>query len=280
MNALPLGNYLIRPFKTYKSQSFSYSYLGASNPQSVTIDEGVVPPANWTITSSAFPTNPDGITKWQLYASVKQLFYLSASNAVYIPSLGWDLLNFPTSSIYVVSVSTTSYGEQIRPGSFQIIGGVSTGSIVDDGQGRLFWNGDFTTPIGNIFYPLGIAILQEQTTPIGSPFSNKGVYFYSGSQVNISYNAQWTIYEHTILCSLEPGEFNWTTNPTMWMNPSSSITGSGALGDFMLSGSLTPYITTLALANDNGEIVAVGKVPRPIKRSPNIEQTFVVRFDI
>lgn len=68
----------------------------------------------------------------------------------------------------------------------------------------------------------------------------------------------------------------------------SSVTQSVFAGfeHYDLSGSvdttgsfLTPFITTIGLYDDNCDLVAVAKVPQPIKSEPDIPVNFIVRFD-
>lgn len=42
---------------------------------------------------------------------------------------------------------------------------------------------------------------------------------------------------------------------------------------------LTPFITTIGLYDDNYDLVAVAKLPKPIKSEPDIPINFIVRFD-
>jgi hypothetical protein len=61
---------------------------------------------------------------------------------------------------------------------------------------------------------------------------------------------------------------------------------SGGFEHWELSGSvdttgsfLTPFITTIGLYDDNCDLVAVAKLPQPIKSEPDIPVNFIVRFD-
>lgn len=61
---------------------------------------------------------------------------------------------------------------------------------------------------------------------------------------------------------------------------------SGGFEQFELSGSidltgsfLAPFITTIGLYNDDCELVAVAKLPQPIKSMPDVPINFIVRFD-
>ena len=65
---------------------------------------------------------------------------------------------------------------------------------------------------------------------------------------------------------------------------SSSI--SGSWDDYFTSASvdptgsyLTPFITTIGLYDDSGDIVAIAKLPKPIKNLPDYDMNFIVRFD-
>lgn len=51
-------------------------------------------------------------------------------------------------------------------------------------------------------------------------------------------------------------------------------------GSIDLTGSfLAPFITTIGLYNDDCELVAVAKLPQPIKSMPDVPINFIVRFD-
>ena len=69
----------------------------------------------------------------------------------------------------------------------------------------------------------------------------------------------------------------------------SSITNdyvSGSWEDYFESSStdptgsyLAPYITTIGLYDDSGDMVAIAKLPQPIKNLPDYDVNFIVRFD-
>ena len=61
---------------------------------------------------------------------------------------------------------------------------------------------------------------------------------------------------------------------------------SGSWEDYHSSGSidptgsyLAPYITTIGLYDKTGEMVAVAKLPKPIKNLPDYDVNFIVRLD-
>jgi hypothetical protein len=62
---------------------------------------------------------------------------------------------------------------------------------------------------------------------------------------------------------------------------------SGSWDDYYTSSSvdkvgsyLSTYISTIGLYDDAGEMVAVAKLPKPIKNLPNYDVNFIVRFDV
>jgi hypothetical protein len=130
--------------------------------------------------------------------------------------------------------------------------------------------------IGRILYGLGLAVINKFDS--GSVISMAGINLDSGSILDIQYRATQTIYERQIICTMEPGEFNYTINPSIYTS-GSAVSGSGKLIDSIASGTLTPYMTTVGLYNSLGELVAIGKFPRPIKRASESQQTIVIRFD-
>ena len=42
---------------------------------------------------------------------------------------------------------------------------------------------------------------------------------------------------------------------------------------------LAPFITTIGLYDDNCDLVAVAKLPQPIKSEPDMPVNFIIRFD-
>ena len=285
MKALPQGSYLIRPFKTYKGHSYNYTYSGGSNPSVISVDDALIPPADWLWNEYENLINDDGLHKYNLYTSIQQLYYYDSSSIRRLPQWNrdWDVINSHGDGVYVLSVSQYSYGERVRPSSISITTTASTGSIVDDGSGRLYCETDPTTYIGNVFYSQGIAVIGKMNVSsslTGSVVTQEGMYLKASDQLTIQYESQLTLYEHIALCTIEKGELNYSSNPSLTLFTSSSVSGSSKLIDAILSGSLNPYMTTIGLYNSAGELLMVGKVPRPIKRAPDIAQTFVLRLDI
>lgn len=72
--------------------------------------------------------------------------------------------------------------------------------------------------VGNVFYRDGKIILSNS----GSIFSNllKNPYDSSIYEYDLSYKGKLTLHEKQIVCTIQPGEFNYSTNPTSMINNS------------------------------------------------------------
>jgi hypothetical protein len=123
-----------------------------------------------------------------------------------------------------------------------------------------------TSVVGNTFYKSG-------TTVISSPI-DKYQHIFDGSW-NYKYRNTHTIYEHEVLCRLKAGDANLSMNPTARKN----FQSDELINDF--TGSLLkPYITTIGLYNDKGELLAVGKLGQAIRKRDDVNMNFILRWDI
>lgn len=295
MKSLTPDDYLIRPFKTRKGWNITHTFLSASNPPQIFIDIASKPSDNWTVfDANNEEKNTSGIFSKTLYRSIQHIFYntgsaIDSSSVRIIPD-PYDKIFYPGSDeFYVINIHQQVFGERINPNTFKITSPVSTASIYDDGFGRLISSENTSSVIGNIFYSNGIVVVGQYTGSYsGSIVTDQGMYLNTGSVVQVQFEGLHTIYEHQVICTMDPGEFNFSINPTVQNNVmsgsmSASVfvpsTGSSAISE-MVSGNLTPYLTTVGLYNDQYELVATAKFPRPIKRIPTSQQTVIVKFDV
>ena len=51
------------------------------------------------------------------------------------------------------------------------------------------------------------------------------------------------------------------------------------IANFATGSAFKPYITTVGLHDDDGNLLVVGKLGQPIKASSETDTTFVIRFD-
>lgn len=281
MKILSQDSYTVRPFTVHKTHQYEFNFNQTENER-ISVMEAISPPLNWIWSGSNEEINNNGIYKKPLFSSLNQLLYHNSHSIWYNEynrDLGFNIENI--SSVYVVSINQAVLGLGIRPTSFRIGTGASTGSYSDDGYGRIV--NENSDVIGNIFYTSGLVVLKKSqniTSLTGSVVLNDGLYLENGSNIEVIYDSTKTIYEHRVICTLERGEFNYSTNPSIALNVSSSISGSNKIMDQFASGTLAPYITTIGLYNNKMELVAIGKVATPVKRIPDIEQSFIIRFDI
>jgi len=149
-----------------------------------------------------------------------------------------------------------------------------------------------TNRIGNVFYRNGQIV-------VSSPMPKYHDMLFTGSAAlpnsfQLTYKGQHTIYENEVMVRVPKGTFNVSTNPTSVYRPATGINndcntdGGGAEtynrpGDYIksgfISGTLSPYITTIGLYNDKGEMLAVGKLAEPVQKRDDIDMNFIIRWD-
>ena len=116
------------------------------------------------------------------------------------------------------------------------------------------------------------------------------------SSYDLSYRSTMTIYENEIFLSVNENEFNVSQNPSAYDGTNKiklhSIQSNvdplvfGGFGDYEYSASvdqtgsyLAPFITTIGLYDDELNMVAVAKLPKPIKSLSDYPLNFIVRLD-
>lgn len=124
-----------------------------------------------------------------------------------------------------------------------------------------------TYPIGNIFYDNGFVVL---THP-------KYMSLFDGGSLNsLSYKNTHLITENEYQCTMTEDEFEFTTNISARKIPFSD---SDEMANFATGSNFKPYITTIGLYDNDGNLLVVGKLAQPIKASSETDTTFVIRFD-
>ena len=268
----------IRQFKVYKEW---------------TLDENDIKPIFGISGSGVFDSDVDeqsyGIYKRVIYNSIKSQFYTNSATASILTEVGRRRSYASTDEriiedeIVVLPIPQIKYGEGVKVGSVV---------LVDDGVGRTYTDDGFSNLIdsgsnvkGNIFYDRGLVVLTKDINS-GSTLSN----------FDLSFRSTKTIFENEIFLSVYESEFNTSTNPTatdstgkiLGYGIQSSIEPGifGGFDEYDYSSSidttgsyLAPFITTIGLYDDNNNMVAVAKLPQPIKSLPDYPVNFIVRFD-
>lgn len=80
-----------------------------------------------------------------------------------------------------------------------------------------------------------------------------------------------TIYQ----CKVGKEEFNYSSNPTFVDRSGQIVSTSGSFKDV---GTQT-FITTIGLVDKNGQVIAVGKLSRPVKNTPDTDLVINVKLD-
>ena len=168
-------------------------------------------------------------------------------------------------------------------------------------------NSSITTAV-----PMDFDGLEIDEARYGNVFYSDGtlvVWDYPIDNYTMGYRSTKTIHETEVLVSVKAGEFNTSQNPSavdvqLFATPefhevtrtgTHSRDGSikikqvldiskksefyGSIGTSTGSWDLAPFITTIALYDDDGDMVAVAKLPTPIKNLPDMDMNFIVRFD-
>ena len=136
------------------------------------------------------------------------------------------------------------------------------GYLADHTEGGTFLQ---TAVVGNIFEKQGIGVIStidyRYHDIINYPFT-------------ASYKSTVTIHELGIVTRLSSGDFNMSTNVTLTKDDNQTYRGFVSGSDF------APYVTTIGLYNDAGQLLAVGKLAQPIRKRNDIDVNFLVRIDL
>jgi hypothetical protein len=122
-----------------------------------------------------------------------------------------------------------------------------------------------TQYVGNIFNKHGIAVI---TSPdyrfnniIYTPFTS-------------SHRSTVNIHELSVVARLDAGDFNMSTNITLTQDDDSTYYSFASSDEF------APYITTIGLYNDAGQLLAIGKLANSIRKRNDVDMNFLIRLDL
>jgi len=131
------------------------------------------------------------------------------------------------------------------------------------------------------------------TSPQGITFNNKGNKAYivdligdSTSQIQefnlpsdittFKYKNTHPITENEYQCTVKENEFEFTRNVTARENNTEE---GENVSSFVTGSNFKPYVTTIGLYDNDGNLLVVGKLAQPIKVSSETDTTFIIRFD-
>lgn len=123
-----------------------------------------------------------------------------------------------------------------------------------------------------------------QTNIIGSVFAKQGLVVISTpdyrfnnileSPYTASYRSTLTSYELGVVTKVDAGDFNMSLNSTLTADNDTTYYS------FVTGSDFAPYITTIGLYDDFGQLLAIGKLAQPIRKRSDVDTNFLVRIDI
>ena len=133
-----------------------------------------------------------------------------------------------------------------------------------------------TNQCGYTFYDKGLIVITDPRPKYQNCFLGDGNFNYTQKGFEFTFNSTKKIEQQSILCEIGRGEFNVSQNNTL------RLTGDDnghVLRDFVTGSDFRPYITSIGLYNDNGELLAIGKLGAPMKKRQDVDVTVDVRLD-
>ena len=170
---------------------------------------------------------------------------------------------------------------------------------------------------GNVFYNQGLIVIEStgsfnQSTYTLNYKSTQTIYEHeyllivNEDEFNVSQNPSAVVEigrETSFITGSDNKIYRVTTNPGVKYIRKKSVLENGSTLDYSIGSSvnasisggfdqyeysssldstgsyLAPFITTIGLYDDNCDLVAVAKLPQPIKSYPDLPVNFIVRFD-
>jgi hypothetical protein len=295
LKEIPKSDVITRPIKVYKEW---------------TLDENDIHPVFGVNGANTFVDIDNdetsyGFNKKVIYSSIKSQFYTNPATASLLTEVGRRISYASTNEriieddIALFSIPQVYYGEGIKPGTVVLEDAQLGRTYVDDGYSNLVYNNQIK---GNVFYDRGLVVVTKDIVSASVL-----------SQFTLNFRSTKTIYENEIFLSVLENEFNTSQNPSavteyggvinthIVQRPGSIRNGDLVTASFYNAGTkiindefsyyednisldptgsyLAPYITTIGLYDDDLNMVAVAKLPQPIKSTPDYPVNFIVRFD-
>lgn len=313
LKEIPKSDIIVRPLKVYKEWTLDendispiFAKSGSIGNYDVEIDEksqGISKISLFRSIKAQFYNNP--ATSSLLTEVGKRKSYASTDERVL------------ENEMAVIAVPQSYYGEGIKVGTVVLQDEQLSRTYTDDGYSNLIDSGSNIK--GNIFYDRGLVIVTKDIVSgsVLSQFtldfrSTKTIYENEifipvlEGEFNYSQNPS-AVYEDggkkiVVQTSREeslrkrnndlvtktiydPG-VRWVRNSKYPYVSKLDSTKFGSFDDFEYSGSLdptgsylAPYITTIGLYDNELNLIAVAKLPKPIKSEPNYPINFIIRFD-
>jgi hypothetical protein len=177
---------------------------------------------------------------------------------------------------------------------------------------------DSIQKIGNIFYNAGLIVMTRNSNnrlntnwdisfkSTQTIYEHEYLLIVNEDEFNVSQNPSAVVEvgrETSFITGSDNKIYRVTTTPGVKYIRKKSILENGSIMDYSISSSvnpailggfdqyeysssldstgsyLAPFITTIGLYDDNCDLVAVAKLPQPVKSYPDLPVNFIVRFD-
>ena len=313
LKQIPKSDIIVRPLKVYKEWRLDendispiFAKSGSIGDYDAEIEEksyGYSKISLFRSIKAQFYLNPE--TSSMVTEVGKRRSYTSKNERV----LGEEMVVFSIPQIY--------YGEGIKVGSVRLEDEQSGKIYIDDGYSNLIDSG--SNVAGNIFYDRGLvvvtrdvvsgSVLSQHTLDFRSTktiYENEIFIPVLEGEFNFSQNPS-AIYEDggkkfqitTSRAESLRKKANDKVTTNYYDSGIRNVRNSkyayvsklnpnkyGSFDDYEYSGSLdptgsylAPYITTIGLYDDSLNLLAVAKLPQPIKSEPDYPVNFIIRFD-
>jgi hypothetical protein len=251
------------PFKVELSGSNQILYTIASNTAlSLSISSSTMVTASTHVVCQKTGSVMQLYVNGALQSSASALFLINQNNSPLTAS-GYIHNLAP---IYIGGYDTTSQNlsgvlDEIRVFN-KALTSTEVGYLANRTEGGTFLQ---TANVGNVFSKQGIVVISSADYRYGNVLN---------SAYTSSYRSTLTSYELSVLTRLDAGDFNLSLNPTLTRD--NNVT----YHDFVSGSAFAPYITTIGLYDDAGQLLAIGKLAQPIRKRSDVDMNFLVRIDI
>jgi hypothetical protein len=136
------------------------------------------------------------------------------------------------------------------------------GYLADRTEGGTFIQ---TATVGNIFEKQGVVVLST----VDYRYKN-----LLNSAYTASYQSTKTLYEMAVTVRIDQGDYNMSTNVSLTKDDNITYRCFVSGSDF------APYITSIGLYDQAGQLLAIGKLAQPVRKRIDVDMNFLIRIDL
>ena len=133
-----------------------------------------------------------------------------------------------------------------------------------------------TRNVGYVYYEKGLIVITDPRPKYQNCFLGNGNFNYTQKGFEFTYKSSKKIEQQSFLCEIGRSEFNVSQNNTLRLGDNEY---SNDLIPFVTGSDFRPYITSIGLYNDTGDLLAIAKMGSPLKKRQDVDVTVDVRLD-